>query len=74
MISGNPWGRLLYFEAGRECTPCNHCLEAARFGRAHGAMAADLAGRFKCARRGSKTTPIKVHPPTVRDMRTGAPR
>lgn len=59
---------------------CNHRAEAdlealaARLGRDHGAMAADLAGKFRCARCGSRSTSITVHPPTVRDLRTGPRR
>jgi len=67
----------VHCESSREGMCCNHHAQAdlealaARLGRNHGAMAADLAGRFKCARCGSKTTTITVHPPTVRDVRTG---
>lgn len=56
---------------------CNHRAEAdlsalaARLGRDHGAMAADLAGKFRCARCGKRKTTISIHPPTVRDMKTG---
>lgn len=56
---------------------CDHAAEidlaglAARLGRDHGAMADDLAGRFRCARCGGRRTTITVHPPTVRDMKTG---
>lgn len=56
---------------------CNHAAEvdledlAKRLGREHGAMAADLAGKFRCAACGSRRTAITIHPPTVRDMRSG---
>lgn len=56
---------------------CNHGAEvdledlAQRLGLDHGAMAADLAGRFRCATCGSRRTAITIHPPTVRNVRTG---
>jgi len=56
---------------------CNHGAEldledlAQRLGRDHGAMAADLARKFRCARCGSRWTGITIHPPTVRDVKTG---
>lgn len=71
------YGLWVHCEASHEGVRCNRHAQvdlealAARLGADHGAMAADLAGRFKCARCGSSTSTITIHPPTVRDMRTG---
>lgn len=70
----------IHCEASGGGVRCNHSAQAdlaalaARLGRDHGAMVADLAGKFRCARCGSRSTSITVHPPTVRDLRTGAMR
>ena len=70
----------VHCEASRDGMRCNHHAEAdlktlaARLGPDYSAMAADLTGRFKCARCGSRTSTITIHPPTVRDMRTGEMR
>jgi len=79
-LLANGYGLWIHCEASREGVRCNHRAEAdlaalaVRLGRDHGAMAADLAGKFRCARCGSRSTSITVHPPTVRDLRTGALR
>ncbi len=63
--------------AGAGGMRCNHRAMvdlddlARRLGRDHGAMAADLAGMFRCARCGARRSTITVHPPTVRDVKTG---
>lgn len=36
---------------------------ADRLGRDHGSMAADLAGKFRCAKCGSRRVGIRMHPP-----------
>lgn len=74
------YGLWVHCEASRDGIRCNRHVKAdlealaACLGADHGAMAADLAGKFRCARCGSRTTSITIHPPTVRDMRTGALR
>lgn len=74
------YGLWIHCEATCNGIRCSHRAQAdlevlaARLGPDHGAMASDLAGRFKCARCGSRATSITVHPPTVRDIRTGALR
>lgn len=74
------YGLWIHCETSRDGVRCNRHVKAdlealaARLGTDHGAMAADLAGRFKCAKCGSRTSTITIHPPTVRDMRTGALR
>lgn len=74
------YGLWIHCEVTCDGVRCNHHAEAdlealaARLGTDHGAMAADLAGRFKCARCGSRSTSTTVYPPTVRDMRTGTLR
>lgn len=71
------YGIWIHCEASQDGIRCNHRAQAdlavlaSRLGAEHGAMASDLAGKFKCAHCGSRSTTITVHPPTVRDMRTG---
>lgn len=67
-------------EAGTGGTRCNHDALvdlqalAARLGRDHGCLAADLAGKFRCARCGSRENSIRIHPPTRTDVETGRRR
>lgn len=74
------YGLWVHCEASRDGVRCNRNVKAdlealaARLGAGHSAMAADLAGVFRCARCGSRSTSITIHPPSVRDMRTGTLR
>lgn len=74
--SGN-YDLWIHCQGSRDGVRCNRHTKAdlealaARLGSYHGAMAADLMGKFRCTRCDSTISAISIHPPTVRDVRTG---
>ena len=74
--SGN-YALWIHYQGSQEGVRCNRHAKADldaladRLGRYHGAMAADLLGKFRCTCCASTTSKITIHPPTVRNVRTG---